>query len=102
MHDDVSSIPTSGCSVLSSTDTISNYNGNTRKDYVQNGGKWYLYRTQTSNYGDYDTSSYSCINVGDVNSYAVYEPFIYGLAFVLFVFVLAFVIKTIKGFLYGI
>lgn len=102
MHDDVSTIPSSGCSVLTSSDTISNYNGNIRKDFVQNGGKWYLYRTQIANYGNYDISSYTCIDVGTLNSYAVYQPFIYGLAFALFVFVLVFVIKTIKGFLYGI
>lgn len=102
MHDDVSAIPSNGCNVLTSSDSISNYNGNTRKDFIQNGGKWYLYRTQTTNYGSYDTSNYSCIDVESINSYAVYQPFLYGLGFALFVFVLFFFIKTIKGLLYGI
>lgn len=99
MHDDVSAIPTTGCSVLSSSDTISNYNGNTRKDYVQVGGVWHLYRTQTTNYGSYDISSYSCINLDTINSYAIFQPFLYGLAFVLFLVVVVAFWKIIRGIL---
>lgn len=102
MHDDVSAIPSDGCSVLTSSDTLSNYNGRTRKDFVQNGGKWHLYRTQYSTHNDYDVSNYNCISVGSINSYAVYQPFLYAVAFGLFLVVLALVIKTVKGFLYGI
>lgn len=102
MHDDVSSIPSDGCTVLTGTSSISNYNGRIRKDYVENGGKWYHYRTQTSTYNDYDISSYTCIDVQQLNSYAVYQPFLYAVAFGLFLVVLALVIKTVKGFLYGI
>ena len=101
MHDDTSQIGSSGCSVLTSSDTISNYNGNTRKDVSYNGGKWYLYRTQYSNYGNYDISNYNCINVESLNTNAVFEPIFYGLAFLLFACVIIFVVKTVKGFLYG-
>lgn len=97
MHDDVSAIPESGCSVLSSPDTISNYNGRIRKDYIQNGGKWYFYRTQTSTYSDYDISNYNCINVQSLSSYAVFQPFIYGLAFILFGVVIVAFFKIIRG-----
>ena len=102
MHDDVSAIPSSGCNVLSDSDYISNYNGNIRKDFVQVGGVWYLYRTQTTNYGSYDISNYNCINITDLNSYAIYTPFIYGLAFLLFLVVVFVFFKTIKGFLHVI
>lgn len=97
MHDDVSQIPLTGCSVLSSSDTISNYSGNTRKDYVQNGGVWYLYRTQTSSYGNYDTSSYNCIDTTTLNSYAVFTPFFYAVAFSLFLVVVFCFFKIIRG-----
>ena len=99
--DDVSDIPETGCTVLTSDRTVSNYNGNIRKDFVQNGGKWYLYRTQSS-YNSYDISSYNCINPSVLDSYAYYKPIFYGIGFALFVFVLALVIKTVKGFLYAI
>lgn len=102
MYDDVSAIPTTGCSVLTSDTSLSNYNGNVRKDFVFNGGKWYLYRTQTSNFNDYDVSSYNCIDVSSLYSYSVYTPFLYGVGFLLFFFVLMLVFKTIKGFLHGI
>lgn len=102
MHDDVSAIPTTGCNVLSSAGAISNYNGRVRKDYVQNGGVWYHYRTQTSTYNDYDISGYNCISVESLNSYAIYEPFVYGLAFLLFIVAVVLVVKTVKGFLYGV
>ena len=101
MNDDTSAIPSSGCSVITSTSTISNYNQNTRKDYIFNGGKWYLDRTQTANFGNYDITGYNCIDVTDLNSYSVYTPFFYAIAFALFVIVLCFVFKTIKGFIYG-
>lgn len=102
MHDDVSAIPSTGCSVLSSSDTISNYNNNTRKDFVYNGGTWYLYRTQTASYGSYDTSSYNCINVNNISSNAMFEPFFYFISFSLFAATLILFFKTIKGFLHVI
>lgn len=102
MNDDVSQIPTTGCSVLSSSDTLTNYTGNVRKDFTFSGGKWILYRTQTNNYSNYDVSGYNCIVIGDLKTYAIYEPFIYICAFGLFVFVIALFFKSVKGFLYGL
>ena len=94
MNDDVSAIPSSGCSVMSSSDYISNYNGNVKKDFVFNGGKWYLYRTQTASYGSYDISSFNCINVSDLNSNAVYLPILHFISFFMVV-VLGFVLFSI-------
>ena len=101
MKDDTSLIPSSGCNVLTGTGTLSNYSNNIKTDFVFNGGRWYQYRTQTSNFA-YDTSGFSCIDVSLLNSYEVYKPFLFGLAFLLFAFVLMLVFKTLKGFLHGI
>ena len=102
MHDDTSAIPSTGCSVLTGNNTISNYNGRTRKDFVFNGGRWYLYRTQSSAYNDYDISGYNCITVTSLNSYEIYKPFLYGVAFALFFVTIVIFFKTIKGFIHGI
>ena len=101
MRDDVSDIPANGCVVLTGERSLTHYNGNTRKDFVFNGGKWYLYRTQVASYGNYDISSYTCIDRSVLNTNAVYEPFIYLTAFILAVCVIALFFKTIKGFIYG-
>ena len=102
MNDDVSSIPTTGCSVLTSPTSISNYNARTRLDFTFLGGKWYPYRTQTSAYNDYDISSFSCIDVSGLRSYNIYTPIVYGIAFLLFAFSIFLFFTTIKGFIYGI
>ena len=96
MFDDISSIPSGGCSVLTSSDTLSWYSGNTRKDFSLNGGRWVLYRTVTANYGNYDISGYSCVDTSTLKSNAQFEPIYYGLAFGLFVFVLVF-LKWVFG-----
>lgn len=88
MRDDVSAIPVNGCNVISDYGFISNYNGSVKKDFILNGGKWYFYRTQNSSYGNYDITYYNCIDVSNLNSNAVFEPFIYFVAFCLVVFVL--------------
>lgn len=102
MHDDISSIPNGGCNVLTGSSSLSNYNNNIRKDFIFSGSKWYLYRTQTANYGSYDISPYNCIDVTTLNSNAVFEPFIYGLGFCLFLVAVLLFFKTIKGFLHVI
>lgn len=102
MKDDVSAIPTTGCTVVTGNTSLSNYIGRTRKDYIFIGGTWYLYRTSTSNYSDYDISGFNCIQPSDLNSYAVYTPIIYGVAFFLFICSVWLFFTTIKGFMYGI
>lgn len=94
--DDVSAIPTTGCSVITGNAALTNYTGNTRKDFIQNGGKWYLYRTQTS-INNYDVSSYNCINVSDLHSNAVFEPLLYLVAFVLFISVVLLFRWSVRG-----
>lgn len=86
MRDDVSAIDSAWCNVLTSPTSLSSYSGNTRKDFVFNGGKWYLYRTQYSNYNDYDTSNFSCLDVSNLNSNAVYEPIFHFIGFFVFCF----------------
>lgn len=94
--DDVSAIPSTGCSVITANSSITNYNGNVRKDFVQNGGKWILYRTQTSP-NQYDTSSFNCIDVSVLHSNAVFEPFLYLVGFVLFLTVILMFKWSIRG-----
>lgn len=85
IRDDVSDISASACNVLSSPTAIVSYpDSRTRIDYTFVGGKWLRYRTQTSNYG-YDISSYNCIDITELNSYAWIEPIYYMIAFFLFV-----------------
>lgn len=98
MFDDVSAIPSGGCSVLTSGTTLSWYSGNTRKDFSVNGGKWVLYRTSTTNYASYDISGYNCIDVSTLKSNAQFEPIYYGLAFGLFIFVLVLLKWVFGGF----
>lgn len=99
--DDVSAIPNTGCNVLTSSTTLSNYNGRTKLDYIANGGKWYKYRTQTSTYNDYDISSYTCIDVSKLNSYAYMTSIYYSIGFLLFIVTISMFFKTIKGVLYA-
>lgn len=99
MRDDVSAIPVNGCNVITATGSISNYNGNTRKDFVFNGSKWYPYRTQYSTYGDYNISGYNCIDISTLNTNSAFEPIFYGLGFALCVLTVVVFFKTIKGFL---
>lgn len=100
MKDDVSEIDSSWCSVLTSSDTLVSYSPDrrTRSDYAFNGGRWFKYRTSTSSYG-YDISGYTCITPSDLNSYAVYEPFIYLVAFLLFIVAILFFKWSVRGVL---
>lgn len=84
--DDVSEINSSWCNVLTSSDTLVSYNNNRRIDYALNGGRWVKWRSQTSAYGSYDISSYTCIDISSLNSAAYFEPFYYLTAFFVFVF----------------
>lgn len=100
MKDDVSAIPTNGCSVLTGEKSLSNYIGNTRRDYIFNGGRWYAFRTQNS-IQNYDVSAYNCVDIYSLSTNAIYEPFLYLTAFIVFIFSIYMFFKTIKGFLYG-
>lgn len=85
MKDDVSMVRSGGCNVLSSSDTLINYNGNSRFTYHLNGGKWYLYRTEYNyNNQPYDISTYHCLTIDQLNSNAQFEPLFYFVAFILF------------------
>lgn len=101
MKDDTSQIVTTGCSVLSASDTIDNYTGNIHRKYVFNGGRWLLSQTSSRTY-DYDVSGYNCIDVSTLNSNAIFEPFIYGLGFCLFIVSVVLVFKSVKGLFYAV
>ena len=99
MKDDVSEVPLTGCTVITGSSSLTNYSNNIRKDYIFNGGKWYLYRTQT-NYNNYDVSSYNCINPTSLESYNIYKPLLFGVALLLFICFFVLIYKVVKGFFY--
>lgn len=102
MKDDVSQVASGGCNVLNSSDTLYNYNGARRYTYKFNGGKWYLYRTEYNfNNQNYDISSYTCINLDSLKSYAVYEPILNFMALCLVILVIYLFFKIIRGLLYA-
>ena len=88
MYDDVSEINPEYCNVLTSSDTLVSYSGNRRIDYANNGGRWVKWRSQISNYGNYDISGFTCIDISSLKSNAVFEPIYYMCAFGLFVFLI--------------
>ena len=96
MSDDVSSIPSTGCNVLNSATTLYNYSNNSRRTYIQVGGKW-IYTSQSS----YSTlpSGAQCIDVDSLNSRSEFYPIFIFIAFVLAVFVWVVVWKLIKPIL---
>lgn len=101
MKDDVSAIPTNGCNVFNSDYRLYNYNGNSRREYVRVGGKWYYNSIQTA-YNPYDISNYSCVDVRDLNSYAIYEPFLYAISFGLFLCVFLLFFYVLRRAFYAI
>lgn len=101
MKDDVSAIPKNGCNVLSSDVRIYNFNGNARREYINIGGKWYHNSTQTSNYY-YDISGYTCVDVSDLNSNAVFEPILYWCSFGLFLVAVGLFFYVLKRAFYAI
>lgn len=88
MKDDTSAIPRTGCNILNNEYSVYNYTGNTRRDFVKIGGKWYHNRTQSYSYMP-DYSSYTCVDVGDFNSNAQFEPIYLFIALSMAVFVWA-------------
>lgn len=96
--DDVTQINTGSgwCNVLTSPDTIIGYNGRNRRQYVFNGGKWYLWSSNTAT-NNYDISNYTCIDVSQLNSYALYEPFMMAIPAVMVLVSLMLVFWAIKG-----
>lgn len=84
MYDDVSAIPTTGCNYLSSSSVIYNYYQNTRRTFVNIGGRWV--QTATQSYTSIPTG-YSCIDVTTLSSNSNMLPIYYFIAFVLAVFV---------------
>lgn len=100
MKDDVSEIDSSWCNVLTSSDTLSSYSPDrhSRSDFSFNGGRWIKFRTSSSTYG-YDISGYNCTSLDDLNSFAIYEPFIYLVAFFLFIVSILFFRWSVRGIL---
>lgn len=100
-NDDVSAIPTTGCNVLNSQNTIYNYNNGVRSSYVQIGGRWIKNGETTYSY---NPSGLVCITndtLTSINSNAAYVPFYYMTAFILFSVSVLIFIKSIRGIFYG-
>lgn len=99
MRDDVSSIPTSGCNVLTNSETIYNYSSGSRKTYRLVGGKWF--QTEHSNYQTLPTQ-YDCIDISQLSSNAVYEPFLYLVSFILFLVAVYLFFFCVRKLVYAI
>lgn len=70
-------LPTQGCNVYYGT-YFDNYNGNVRRRYYfDNNGSYIQNSTQTTNYGNYDTSGYTCItDIGYRDDLVIFWEFI--------------------------
>lgn len=99
MRDDVSAIPTTGCNYLSNSETIYNYSGNVRRTFRQVGGKWFF--TEQSTYQTIPTN-YQCIDLSELSSYSVYEPFLYFISFCLFIVVVYVFFYCVRKLVYAI
>lgn len=99
MRDDVSAIPTTGCNYLSNSETLYNYSSNVRRTYRLVGGKWIF--TQQDNYNTLPTG-YQCIDITELSSNAVYEPFLYFVSFSLFIVCVYLFYFVIRKLLYAV
>ena len=93
MTDDVSSIPTSGCNVLTSDTQLYNYSSNVRRTYRQVGGKWIF--TAQDNYNTLP-ANYQCIDLSVLSSHAEFLPIYNALAFGLVMVVIILWFSVIK------
>lgn len=75
------------CYVLYNPTTIYSYKNGVRKTYIQVGGKWH--HSSQSNYYDVPSGSvcHSYSDITQLNTNAVFEPFLIGISFCLAVFV---------------
>lgn len=99
MADDISNIPTQGCSILNSATSIYNYNNGVRTSYTQVGGKWYE-QTQSS-YINIPTGVH-CLTSSELttlNSNAAFFPIFEIIAFALSFFVFWLVFRLCKPLL---
>lgn len=87
MLDDVSDIPTTGCTTINSQTVIYNYSNNIRRTYTQIGGKW-VYTAQTT-YTSLPNNSV-CVDLSDyaLSSYGYFYPFYMFMALCVALFVL--------------
>lgn len=99
MRDDISSIPTSGCNVLSNSETLYNYNNSVRRTYRQVGGKWIF--TEQQSYQNLP-SQYQCVDITELSSNAVYEPILYFISFALFIVAVYLFFYCVRKLVYAI
>lgn len=87
MYDDVSAIPSTGCTTINSSTSIYNYSNNVRRTYTQIGGKWYYTANQT-----YNTlpSNAVCVDLTDylLSSNSQFEPIYMFMALIVAIFVI--------------
>lgn len=99
MRDDVSSIPSGGCNVLTSSETLYNYNNGSRKTFRLVGGKWI--QTEHNNYQTLP-AQYDCIDIAELSSNAVFEPILYFISFVLFIVCVYLFFYCVRKLVYAI
>lgn len=99
MTDDTSAIPSSGCNVLTNSETLYNYSSGVRKTFRQVGGKWI--QTEHTSFQTLP-SQYDCISVAELRSYSVYEPILYFISFVLFLVAVYLFFYCIRKLFYAI
>lgn len=99
MADDVSNIPSTGCSVLNNSTSIYNYTNGVRTSYAQVGGKWYE-QTQSS-YINIPTGAHCLTSdeLSSLNTNAAFFPIFEIIAFVLAFFVFWLVFRLCKPLL---
>lgn len=99
MKDDISEIPTSGCNVLSNSQTLYNYHSGVRRTFRQVGGKWI--QTEHSNYQTL-SPQYDCIDITKLSSNAVYEPILYFISLALFLIAVYLFFYCVRKLVYAI
>lgn len=99
MKDDVSAIPSDACNVVNSQTVIYSYRNNLRTTYTQIGGKWI--ETARSSYNTLPVNAV-CVDVSQLNSNAVFEPFLYFVSFGLFLVSAYLFFSVVKRLIYGV
>lgn len=94
--DDTSAISSTACSTLVAPRTLEAFEGTQLKTYVFNGGRWFLSKTETVA-DPQDRLAYQCIDLSELDTYAVVEPFFKGASFLLAVGVVYVALRLIFG-----
>lgn len=95
LADDTSAVSSTACSTLVAPRTLEAFEGIQLKTYVFNGGRWFLKKTETVEPSE--RAGYQCIDISELNTYAVLEPAFKGASFLLAVGVVYVALRLIFG-----